>query len=85
MKIKISMPGKTVIETLLLKGTSFALVKGNELYCNPGGYEGEVTIIELKVSRPAPEAFWSLHASDYMPENRFAVFQGKWTFNPLFP
>lgn len=85
MKIKISIPGKTTIESQLLKTTNYALLIGNELHINPDGYEGEVKIIELKESRPAPDAFWNLRASAFMPDNCFAFVPGKWTFNTLFP
>lgn len=85
MKVKISIPGKAVIETPLLKGTQYALLKGNELHCNPDGYEGEVKIIELKEKPPAPDAFWSLYTSPFIPEGHLFVFSGKRNYNPIFP
>lgn len=85
MKIKISIVGKTTVETPLLKGTNYALIKDNELHCNPDGYEGEVKIIELKNSLSAPDAFWNIRVCGWMPENTFAVLPGKWSFKPLWP
>lgn len=65
------MIGKTMIETPLLKNTHFAIVKGNELYTNPDGYNKEVKIITLPEEKD--DIFFNLKTNLSIPDGFFGL------------